>query len=59
MVVVNVEAWELHQRNSWIELGVGLASQHFYVVPKVNQGFGKMADIYALATDVGLTPIGE
>ncbi len=59
VVVVDVEAGQLDQRDPRVELGVGLAAQHLDVVAEVDERLGEVAGVDALATDVGLAPVGE
>ena len=59
VVVVDVEAGELDQRDPLVEDRVRLAAQHLDVVAQVDQGLGQVAGVDALAADVGLPPVGE
>jgi hypothetical protein len=59
VVVVDVEARQLHQWDPLVEDRVRLAAQHLDVVAQVDQRLGQVAGVHALATDVGLPPVGE
>ena len=59
VVVVDVEAGELDQRDPLVEDRVRLAAQHLDVVAEVDQRLGEVAGVDALAADVGLPPVGE
>ena len=59
VVVVDVEARQLDQRDPRVELGVRLAAEDLDVVAEVGQRLGEVADVDALATAVGLAPVGE
>jgi hypothetical protein len=59
VVVVDVEARQLDQRDPRVELGVGLAAEHLDPVAEVGQRLAEVADVHALAAHVGLAPVGE
>ena len=59
VVVVDVQAGQLDQRDPGVEHGVRLAGQDLDVVAEVHQGLGQMPRVDALAPDVGLAPVGE
>ena len=57
MVVVDVEAGQLHQRDPLVEFGVGLAAKDLDVVAEIDQRLGQVAHVDALAAAVGLSAI--
>ena len=59
VVVVDVEARELDQRDPLVEDRVRLAAEDLDVVAEVDQGLGQVAGVDALAAHVGLAPVGE
>ena len=59
VVVVDVEAGELDQRDPLVEDRVRLAAEHLDVVAEVDQRLGEVAGVDALSADVGLPPVGE
>jgi len=59
LVVVDLEAGELVELDSWIEVGVGGAAKDFDVGPKVGKGLTHFSDVDALATHVWLAAVGK
>ena len=59
VVVVDVEAGQLVERNPLVDDRVGLARQDLDVVAQVDQRLAQMAGVDALPTHVGLAPIGQ
>ena len=59
VVVVDVEAGQLDERDPLVEHRVGLAAQHLDVVAEVDQRLGQVARVHALATHVRLAPVGQ
>ena len=59
LIVKNVEAWQLVQRNARIKNWVRLTTKHFNVVTKIGQCFGEMSCVYALSANMRLSSVGE
>ncbi len=58
-VVEDVEARQLDEGHPGVEDRVRLAAEHLDVVAEVDQRLRQVAGVDALATDVGLAPVGE
>jgi hypothetical protein len=59
VVVVDVEALELVQRDPVVEHGVRVAAVDLDVVAEVDEGLREVPGVDALPPDVGLAPVGE
>ena len=59
VVVVDVQAGQLDQRDPLVEHRVGLPAEHLDVVAEVGQRLGEVPDVDALAADMGLSPVRE
>ncbi len=59
VVVVDVQAGQLHQGDAVVHQRVGLAGQDLGVVAHVDQGLGQVPGVDALAAHVGLAPVGQ
>ena len=59
VVVPDVEARQLVQRDALVEDRVRLAAEDLDVVAEVDQRLGEVAGVDALATDVRLAAVGE
>jgi len=59
LIVEDVEARQLVQRDARVEHRVRLAAVDLHVVPEVDERLGEMPRVHALATDVRLAAIGE
>ena len=57
VVVVDVEAGQLDQRDPLVEDGKGLAAEHLDGVTEVDQRFGQVPGVDALAADMRFAPI--
>ena len=59
VVVVDVEAGQLDQRDPLVEDRVRLAAEHLDVVAEVDEGLREVPGVDPLAAHVGLAPVGE
>ena len=59
MVVPQVEAGQLVQRDPLVEHRVRLAAEHLDGVAEIDQRLGEVAGVHALAADVRLAAVGE
>ena len=59
VVVVDVEARQLHERDAFVEDRVRLTRQHLDVVTEVGEGFGEVTGVDALPPDMRFSAIGQ
>ena len=59
VVVPDVEAGQLDQRHTVVELGIGLARDDLDVMAEVDERLGQMADVHPLTADVGLAAVRQ
>ena len=58
-LAIQIEAWDLGQQHSRIELGIGLTGEDLDSVPEPDELPAEVADIDTLATAVRLAAIGQ
>lgn len=59
MIVNEVEAGQLSELDALVQDGIGLTAKDFDAVAEVDQGFGEVTGVDALAADMGFAAVSE